>query len=121
MKFFASLFFPAILSAILSLLLQIFHLLQPSPWWYSLLYFVLLNGILHFIFRSQANTENFTQTIIVVLVIKFLLSATLLVIYSFYNKAQLIIFSIQFIAHYVLFTIFEIRYLLYLITKKPKS
>lgn len=112
-----SVFIPATLSVLLSLILNRFSPIKSDNWFYSLLFLFVLSFILNLIYAFKAGAENFTEILIVAIVIKLLVALIVIVVYSFLDKPGFFNFSLQFILHYILFTIFEIRYLLYLIKK----
>jgi len=111
--------FPAAFSILLSFLLNHFSPLIATNWPYGLIFLIALSFILNLIYAYQAGSVDFTQLLIVAIVIKLLLSLVGIVVYSFLDKPGFFNFSIQFILHYVLFTIFEIRYLLHIIKTHP--
>lgn len=108
---------PALLAVALSLILNHFTVLPSVNWKYSLYFLFPFCLLLNCIYSTRYSHENFTQLLIVAIVIKLLLALTAIVIYSFIDKVGFFNFSLHFISHYILFTIFEIRYLLYLIKK----
>ena len=112
-------FIPALLACLFSISLNTFTSIHSINWYLSLAALFVFSFILNLIYASQAGSENFTQLLIVAIVIKLLLALTAIVLYSFIDKAGFFNFSIHFILHYILFTVFEIRYLLYLIKKNP--
>ncbi len=112
-----SVFIPGVLSVLLSLILNRFSPIMAENWMYGLLFLFVLCLALNLIYAFKAGAENFTELLIVAIVIKLLLALILIVVYSFIDKTGFFNFSLHFILHYILFTIFEIRYLLYLIKK----
>jgi len=108
---------PALLVCLLSLSLNTYTSIHSLNWYLGLSALLLFSFILNLIYASQAGSENFTQLLIVAIVIKLLLALSAIVWYSFIDKAGFFNFSIHFILMYVLFTIFEIRYVLYLLKK----
>lgn len=113
---------PALLSAILSWLLNQYSPLVSTNWPLSLVFLITLTGILHLVYAFQTNSENFTQLLLGAIVVKLLLALGLVMIYKIRDYADFFNFSIQFILHYILFMIFEIRYLLRILkTQLPKQ
>lgn len=108
---------PALLVCLFSISLNTYTSIHSVNWHLGLSALFLFSFILNLIYASQADSENFTQLLIVAIVIKLLLALSAIVWYSFINKAGFFNFSIHFILTYVLFTIFEIRYVLYLLKK----
>lgn len=109
----------AFLSIVLSLSLNKYTSVTAQNWTFGLAFLLVFSFILNLIYAFQAGSENFTQLLIVAIVIKLLVALTLIVVYSFINKGDFFNFSIHFILHYILFTVFEIRYLLLIIKKHP--
>jgi hypothetical protein len=95
-------------------------MLHSKHWHFGLAYFMLLTFILNLIYARQAGSENFTQLMITAIVIKFLMALVIILIYSF-QKKDFFAFAIHFIMQYILFTIFEIRYLLQLIKTQNQT
>ena len=110
---------PIILCVAVSLLLNSYTRISSENWLYSLTFFSVIGFILNLIYAQKAGTKIFTQLLLVAIVIKLLLGLTGVIVYSFIDKVGFFNFSIQFILHYILFTIFEIRYLLFLIKIHP--
>lgn len=80
--------------------------------------FLTLN-IIYYFFR---NHSSFSQLILVGITIKLLICLTFIALYSFFNKGDFFQFAIIFVINYVIFTIFEIRYLFILIKNtNPKK
>jgi hypothetical protein len=116
---FYALAIPFILSMAVSLLLNSYSKISAEKWLYSLAFFTVIGLIFNIIYAQKAGTKIFTQLLLVAIVIKLLLGLTAVIVYSFIDKTGFFSFSIQFILHYILFTIFEIRYLLFLIKIHP--
>ncbi|WP_317896533.1 hypothetical protein [Aurantibacillus circumpalustris] len=119
LKNFYALAIPLSLSVAVSLLLNTYTRIISENYLYSLSFFTLIGFILNIIYAQKAGTKIFTQLLLVAIVIKLLLGLTGVIVYSFIDKPGFFSFSIQFILHYILFTIFEIRYLLFLIKSHP--
>jgi cobalamin biosynthesis protein CobD/CbiB len=89
---------------------------------HSIIYFSVVCFVLNTVYTSKSKSKTFTELLLIGLVIKFLLAFIVIIIYSIVNKPNFFYFSIHFISHYILFTIFEIRYLLQLIKiNQPKN
>ena len=110
---------PALLALLLSFVLNYFNLLINANSNSALICLTLLAFVLNLVYAGRAGKENFTQLLIVVIVIKLLLALSCIVVYSLADKPGFFNFSIRFIFYYILFTIFEIRYLLYIIKTHP--
>jgi hypothetical protein len=112
---------PLILSVILSLLLNKYSLLVSASWYYGILFLLPLCFILNLVYAHHSSSKTFTELLLVALVIKLLLALIAIVAYSFIDKPGFFNFAIHFILHYILFTIFEIRYLLFIIKKRQTT
>jgi hypothetical protein len=110
-----SILFSVILSAGFSLLLNMFSPIQSSYWPVGIIFFSIICFPLNIYYTSQALKENFTGTIMAGIVIRLLLSLILIVLFKFYDGGGFFNFAIHFILHYIIFTIFEIIYLLRII------
>jgi len=84
-----------------------------SHWHISVIFFLstalLINMIL---FRNQADPRDFTFKIMMTSMLRILLCMIGVFIYSLVNKPALLGFVTHFMSHYILFTVFEIAYLL---------
>lgn len=90
--------------------------LVSHDWAMSLLFFAALTCILNVVYSLNAGTDGFTQFIIGAIVVKLLLSLTAILLCSFaFEKQDFFHFAMHFVSHFILFMIFEIRYLLFLI------
>jgi hypothetical protein len=114
----AALFFPVLLAIPVSLVLNSFTPIASKNWDYGIIFLTVLCFILNCVYAYHSLSETFTQLLIVCLVIKLLAGLTVILTYSFIDPPDFFNFSIHFIIQYILFTIFEIRYLLFLIKKR---
>ena len=114
-KNLGSVFFSGLFAFILSLLLNHYSHLVSKHYQYSIMYFSIVCFVLNTIYAVKSKSKTFTELLLAGLVIKFLLAFIVIIIYSIIDKPNFFYFSIHFISHYILFTIFEIRYLLQLI------
>ena len=103
------------LSIIYSFLLNTQFQKQSPVWWHSIIFFVVLFVIFNLLYFIKTDVKTFTGILLSTGIIKFLLTSVLALVYSFTLKGGFFIFFLHFIGHYVLFTVFEIRYLLQLI------
>jgi len=71
-------------------------------------------------YAYQSGSAEFTQILLGGIVVKLLLALVIILIFSF-RKSEFLTFALHFIPHYILFTIFEIRYLLPLVKKNNLS
>jgi hypothetical protein len=95
------------LATLASLLLNNYTELVCKTWWISLVYFTLIFLILNSVYNLKRNTEEFTQLLLSSIMVKLLLSLTVILVYKIINKATLFNFAMHFLIHYFLFTIFE--------------
>jgi hypothetical protein len=113
---FVSIILPCVFAVIISTLLNDHTQLHTNHWHFGLAYFIVLTFILNLVYAKQAGSENFTQLMIAAIVIKLLLALVTILVYSLvFEKKVFLGFAVHFILQYILFTIFEIRYLLQLI------
>jgi hypothetical protein len=82
---------------------------------YGLGFLVTLFLTLNIIYYFFRNHSSFSQLILVGITVKLLICLTLIAVYSFFYKGDFFQFAIIFVINYVIFTIFEIRFLLQLI------
>src|SRR6478736_2208564 len=98
-----SVFVPAILACVLSLSLNAYSPLFAEHWLYSTVFFFVFSFIFNLIYAFRVGTENFTQLLIVAIVIRLLLALIAVVVYSLIDKEGFFNFSIHLILHYILF------------------
>ena len=108
------------LSFIYSFLLNSQFNQLSDMWWQSLSFFTILFIISILIYFIKTDGKTYAGILLASSIIKFILSTALIVIYLFTLKGGFLTFFIHFIGHYVLFTVFEMRYLLQLIKTKQK-
>lgn len=111
-KNIVSVLLPACLSGLISLLLNTYSPYVNPVWPYSIIYYITFCFISNLIFTSQTKSENYTGQLLTGISVKLLLAFVIIAVFSVLNKAAFLGFSIQFISQYILFTTFEIRYLL---------
>lgn len=85
---------------------------------YLLLYFCGLSFASNLLYTFTAYSTAFTEIILTGLIAKLLLALVVVVIYSLNNYDTFFNFSLHFVTHYILFTIFSVAYLLQLIKHK---
>lgn len=118
LKSISTILISAGLSCLYSFVLNYFFNYELTLWWLSLIFFVVLSVIFTLLYFIRTDTKTFAGIMLSTGVIKFLLSCVLFFTLSFTLKGGFLTFFIHFIGHYVLFTVFEIRYLLQLIKTK---
>jgi hypothetical protein len=117
---------PILISAILSLagslLMNMFSFGTYSEFWYvSLLFHILISFLLQLLlFRKTADQRDYTFKIMFSSMGRLLVCMVGLLIYKFADKDNFTQFALHFMLHYILFTVFEIAYLLKFI-KTPKQ
>lgn len=114
-KNLVSVFIPMCLTAAISFTLNFNSGLYNNLWFYSIIYFAIFCFGFNLIYEAKKNNPDFTGILIVGIVVKLLMAFVIVFLCSILAHAIFFAFSIHFIIQYVLFTIFEIRYLLYLI------
>ncbi len=94
---------------------------KTSPqWWHSLLFFTLISIAFNVAYFIKTDGKTFAGILLAAGVVKLVLSMIMVFIYSFTLKGGFFAFFLHFMGHYVLFTVFEIRYLLQLIKNQSK-
>lgn len=92
-----------------------------NNWWISILFFLstglLINWIL---FGRKSEPRDFVMKIMFTSMLRLLLCMFGILIYSLADKAHIVGFSLHFMLHYILFTIFEITYLLKFTKTQPQ-
>jgi len=108
----------ALLSAGVSIFVGHFTSFQNKDWWWSLIFFSTIFIITNVVFEHKTDVNSYSEMSFGLIIIKTLFLFVAIFLYSLYNKQELGSFSVHFIAHYILFTLIEIRYLLYLIKNR---
>src|SRR4051812_11916922 len=104
-----------LIAVALSLVANHLGFLVCALWFISLLFFTGLNVVLLVIYSLTRQSEDFTGILLGCLVAKLLLSLVTLLLFRVFANDPLLPFAIHFIVHFVVFTVFEIRYVLWLI------
>lgn len=116
-----STFIPLLLSLGIYFLSLHFTYLESKDAIFIILGLVLFCFGLNFIYANYTNKPELTGLLLIGSVTKLLLALIVVFIYSYLLPSQFMNFSIQLVVYYVLFTIFEIKYLLYLISTQKKD
>jgi hypothetical protein len=119
LKNIISLIIPSALAVVLSYILNTYTPVKSEHAGYGLLFFVVVCFILNVMYALNARSKALSELLMAGIVIKLLLALIAIVIYSIFCHSHLFNFAIHFIGYYILFTIFEIRYLLNLIKNNP--
>ncbi len=86
---------------------------QSKFWYVSVAFHALTSFLLHFLlFRKAADPRDNTFKIMFASMGRLLLCMFALLIYKLCDKQNFTQFAVHFMVHYILFTVFEIRYLL---------
>ena len=110
-----------ILSAIISFGFNYFNLFYSANWWWSLILFAVIFITLNVLYNYKTDPKSSSDILIGTISVKTLLLLMAIFLYSLFDKKGLFSFSMHFIAHYILFTVFEIRYLLSKIKNEPNK
>jgi quinol-cytochrome oxidoreductase complex cytochrome b subunit len=105
----------ACLSSLISLALNFFPatIIYSKFWFLSVAFHALTSFILHFLlFRKTADPRDNTFKIMFASMGRLLLCMVALLIYKVCDKQNFTQFALHFMTHYILFTVFEIAYLL---------
>lgn len=94
--------------------------LYSQNWWWSLLLHFVISICLKLGYSYKTDVRSFIGVLLGSFSVKLLLLMVAFFLYTLHDKRGIFNFSLHFIAHYILFTVFEMRYLLTLIkNKKP--
>jgi hypothetical protein len=82
--------------------------------WLVIVFFTAITALFHFlsINASKGKPQGFIRYYMGSTAIRFFLYLMIIIAYRFYDKSSLIPFAIGFMAHYFLFTFFEVPMLL---------
>jgi hypothetical protein len=108
-------FLVAVLAAVISILLNLLNIDAVfNRYWYVSILFFLGTGLLinYILFGKPADPKDFVMKIMFTSMLRLLMCMIGVFIYSLIDKPHLISFSLHFMLHYILFTIFEISFLL---------
>lgn len=108
-------------STAVSFLLNTSSTFFTSLWYMGILILLPFSFGLNLFFGFRSKDENFSQLLLGGIVIKMLVALISIVLYSLIDRPRFFAFSIHFIAQYILFTTFEIRYLLYIIKTRQHA
>ena len=104
----------AVLAVGVSLALNHYAILGGTPHWYvSVLFFLLTSILLNYIlFKKNTEPKEFVFKIMITSMLRLLMCMIGIFIYSLAYIEGLKVFALHFMLHYILFTVFEIAYLL---------
>jgi hypothetical protein len=115
-------FIALILSAVCSVLANMFIPgIYSGTWYVSLIFHVLISVLIQLLlFKKSEDQKEYINKIMFSSMGRLLVCMFGLLIYKLIDKANFTQFAVHFMIHYILFTIFEIAYLLKFIkTRKP--
>jgi len=103
----------AILSSLISLLLNFLSLASAPYWFISAAFHLFISLLLYMLlFRKKGDPRDYTFKIMFSSMGRLLVCMVGLLIYKVCDKQNFTHFAVHFMLHYILFTVFEIRYLL---------
>jgi hypothetical protein len=117
---FISIVLALIFNAFISFSINFFTSVHFENWFYISLAFALFFAIYNFVYMYKSTKEEFTQFLLFSLAIKLLLAFFTLLLCAFLFRSVFSGFAFHFISAYMVFTVFEIRFLNQLIHSGPK-
>ena len=87
----------------------------------SVLFYALVFLILNVVYNLKRNEGEFTQLLLATIIVKLLLALTLILVYKVIDPSHVFNFAMHFLIHYLVFTVFEMYYILKLIKSKQKN
>ncbi|MBA3665348.1 MAG: hypothetical protein H0W61_14210 [Bacteroidetes bacterium] len=121
LKGFVTLLISLILSVLSSLALSHFTKFYSENYWFSLALFTGLFFILNFFYSSRTDFKSHSNLLLGTISVKLFILLVAIFLYSLYDKKGFFSFFAHFSAHYILFTVFEIRYLLQIVNRKQAN
>lgn len=106
-----NLLLPLVISLLASILFNSFASTHYSLYPASIIIHLCLSAILFFIYKRKLNPKEYTQLLFGSNLVKFLLCLFGLVAFYVTDKDHFGKFSLHYLVHYLLFTIFELNYL----------
>ncbi len=108
-------------SVFISFSINLFTSEQYKHWFYISLAFALFFFVYNFLYQYKSGKEDFTQFLLFSLAIKLLLAFFSLLLCAFLFRSSFHGFAAHFVSTYMIFTVFEIRYLNQLIRQKSST
>jgi cobalamin biosynthesis protein CobD/CbiB len=108
----------AVLSAGVSLLFLYLGIGKNPNWWVSLVFFIGLYLITNLSFNFKTDPQSSSVLLFGVVFLKLIILFLAALVYALVDQKGLLSFSAHFMTHYILFTVFEMRYLLSVIKNK---
>ncbi len=94
---------------------------KTQNWHASIIFYSSVFLILNIVYNFKYSVQDITQLLLGSIVIKLLVAFIFILIYGILNKHTALFFSIHFIIHYLVFTVFEMYYLIKLIKEKTSK
>lgn len=110
-----SVLFPALASLLVSFAFNETARLASPNGYYSVVYFAVMCFLFNILYALNSKTKSFSDLLFAGIIIRLLMALIVILVYAIKLKSDFSHFAIHFVCHYILFTIFEIRYLLQLI------
>ncbi len=120
-KGFISTALALLFSAFISVSINFFTAVFFEHWYSISLVFLLFFSIYNFVYIQRSTKEEFTQFLLFSLAIKLLLAFFTLLLCAFLFRSIFSGFAFHFVSTYMVFTVFEIRFLNQLIHSKHNS
>ncbi|HQQ94220.1 MAG TPA: hypothetical protein PLQ93_06675 [Bacteroidia bacterium] len=108
-------------SAGISLTLNHFTGLCLMYWPWTVLYFAAFVSVLYPLSMQRVKDKDFTAFLLFALSLKMILAFCIILLCAFLVRAWFGAFSAHFLAHFVVFTVFELVFLLKLIRAQARS
>ncbi len=118
-KGFISTALALLFSAFISVSINFFTAVFFEHWYSISLVFLLFFSIYNFVYIHKSTKEEFTQFLLFSLAIKLLLAFFTLLLCAFLFRSIFSGFAFHFVSTYMVFTVFEIRFLNQLIHSNP--
>lgn len=110
-KSLTSLALAVLLSLFISGSIQFFTSTSFAQWTYIPLFFLLFFFAYNLLYSFRVNKDDFTQFLLFSLALKLLLAFFILLICAFFFRTNFAAFAVHFVSTYLIFTVFEIRFL----------
>jgi hypothetical protein len=120
-KVILSLLYPSLIGLLISKVLNQFHPFNSEQWFAALLFFICIGVIFNVTYALSARSKDFTQILLIAIVLKLLLALSYIVYFSFGEKPAFFAFAMHFLLHFIAFTVFEIRFVLSIIRLHSRS
>lgn len=101
-----------------SLTLNFFKPLQTNDWIWSLAAYTAIFITLTFVYNYKTDGKTYSQVLLGTISGKLFILLIVILLYFVLGPQDKFAFFMHFLTHYILFTVFEIRYLLQIIKNK---